>query len=73
MVLLRLAAVSAAGLALWWVASALYRLYLHPLSRYPGPSVVAVSSSWYEWHWNYRKHGEMIFELERLHKKYGEY
>lgn len=59
------------GLALW-VARAIYRVYFHPLSGYPGPKLAAVSSSWFEWFWNYYHNGHMIFEIERLHQKNGE-
>lgn len=51
---------------------AVYRLFLHPLSRYPGSHVAAISTSWYEWYWNYHKNGRMLFEIERLHKQHGE-
>jgi len=55
----------------YWVLLAIYRLHFHPLSRYRGPRVAAVSNSWYEWYWNYHLNGQMIFEIQRLHKQYG--
>ncbi|CAN9285260.1 unnamed protein product [Alternaria alternata] len=55
----------------YWVLLAIYRLHFHPLSRYRGPRVAAVSKSWYEWYWNYYLNGQMIFEIQRLHKQYG--
>ncbi|KAL2797386.1 cytochrome P450 [Aspergillus keveii] len=57
--------------AVLWLSRAIYRLYLHPLSRYPGSPVAAVSTSWYEWYWNYYQNGQMIFEIERLHRIHG--
>ncbi|KAF1955975.1 cytochrome P450 [Byssothecium circinans] len=55
----------------YWALRAIYRLHFHPLSRYRGSKVAAVSNSWYEWYWNYYLNGQMIFEIARLHKEYG--
>jgi hypothetical protein len=57
--------------AVLWLSRAIYRLYLHPLSRYPGSPVAAVSTAWYEWYWNYYQNGQMIFEIARLHRIHG--
>ncbi|ROT40789.1 cytochrome P450 [Sodiomyces alkalinus F11] len=54
-----------------WVVKAIYNLYFHPLSRYPGSKVAAVSSSWWEWYWNYYHNGRLLFEVERLHQQHG--
>ncbi|KFA51588.1 hypothetical protein S40293_03972 [Stachybotrys chartarum IBT 40293] len=54
-----------------WATTAAYRIWLHPLSRYPGSKTAAVSNSWWELYWNYYRNGEMIFEIERLHKVHG--
>ncbi|KAM3426659.1 hypothetical protein NHJ13734_009333 [Beauveria thailandica] len=54
-----------------WTIQALYRVYFHPLSRYPGPKIAAISTAWWEWYWNYVKNGRMLFEIERLHEKHG--
>ncbi|KIK58356.1 hypothetical protein GYMLUDRAFT_1006072 [Collybiopsis luxurians FD-317 M1] len=49
---------------------ALYQLFFHPLHKFPGPVLAAVSS-WYEVYYNLIKGGEFITELERLHKLHG--
>ena len=64
---------SALGGAYWayWVVRAVYRIYFHPLSRYPGSKVAAASAAWYEWYWNFHQPGQLLFEIERQHQKYG--
>ncbi|KAH6666679.1 cytochrome P450 [Halenospora varia] len=56
---------------IFWVARAIYRIYFHPLSRYPGSVVAAVSKPWYEWYQNFHRPGLLIFEIERLHTLHG--
>ncbi|KAJ3751758.1 cytochrome P450 [Lentinula raphanica] len=57
-------------LVVYLVANAIYRLYFHPLRKYPGP-VFAALSSWYEAYYNIIEKGNLVVELERLHKLYG--
>ncbi|KIK60736.1 hypothetical protein GYMLUDRAFT_244294 [Collybiopsis luxurians FD-317 M1] len=49
---------------------ALYRLFFHPLHKYPGP-LFAAATSWHEVYYNLVRGGEFMAELERLHKLYG--
>jgi hypothetical protein len=59
------------GLAIpWAVAITLYRLYLHPLSAFPGPAL-AGATGWYETYYEVYKRGKMVEKLEALHKRYG--
>ncbi|KAH7115002.1 cytochrome P450 [Dendryphion nanum] len=55
----------------FWCLRALYRLTLHPLAKWPGSKLAAVSTEWYEWYWNMRREGELLHEIERLHKIHG--
>ena len=55
----------------YYLCTAIYQVYFHPLARYSGSYVAAVSSSWYEWYWNYLLNGRMLFEIERLHQLHG--
>ncbi|KAF2638301.1 cytochrome P450 [Massarina eburnea CBS 473.64] len=55
----------------FWMLRATYRLFFHPLARYPGSRLAAVSKPWYEWYWNFHHNGMMLFEIERLHKLHG--
>lgn len=46
------------------------RLYLHPLSKFPGPKIAAVSR-WYEFYYDVVLGGAFVGHLPELHKKYG--
>lgn len=51
---------------------ALYRLYFHPISRFPGPRIAAVTG-WYQAYYDIWKGGKMTQNIAVLHKKYGEF
>lgn len=48
----------------------LYRLTLDPLAEFPGPSIAA-ATYWYEFYYDWWCEGKYIFEIEKMHKKYG--
>lgn len=50
------------------VAVAIYRLYLHPLSRIPGPRLAAITNCWLAYH---VRNGHMLQLGKTLHTKYG--
>ncbi|KAK5054451.1 hypothetical protein LTR84_001341 [Exophiala bonariae] len=52
------------------VALVIYRLYFHPLAKFPGPKYAAVSR-WHEYFYDVHLQGKFIFYIEGLHKKYG--
>ena len=58
---------------IWIIYGAIWRLYLSPLSKFPGPKLAALTY-WYEFYYDVMKPGGGLFlwELEKLHKKYGE-
>lgn len=52
----------------WIITRSVYRAYLHPLARVPGPRLGAVTSLWYAYH---VRNGHMLTLGRTLHKKYG--
>jgi hypothetical protein len=53
------------------VTLAIYRLYLSPLAKFPGPKLAALSK-YYEFYYEVVKRGQFTFHIQELHKKYGE-
>lgn len=69
--LLKVAA-SAIPLLLTYAATLyLYRVFLHPLARYPGPKLAA-ASNWYEFYYDVIQQGAFTEHIRELHKQYGE-
>ncbi|KAI9928681.1 hypothetical protein ASPWEDRAFT_180261 [Aspergillus wentii DTO 134E9] len=48
----------------------IYRLYLHPLSKFPGPRLTAITHL-YEFYYDAVKGGKFMWEVERMHEQYG--
>jgi len=49
---------------------AIYRLYFHPLRKFPGPKL-AICTYLYEQYYEVIKQGQYTFKLRELHEKYG--
>lgn len=60
-----------ATMLLYYVTLALHRLYLHPLSQFPGPKLAAITRL-YEGYYDLYKSGQYTFKIAELHKQYGE-
>ncbi|KAK2008690.1 cytochrome P450 monooxygenase-like protein, partial [Colletotrichum eremochloae] len=52
----------------FFLARSIYRLYFHPLSKYPGPKIAAVSYIWRAYAWT---GGRWPYVVTDLHNKYG--
>jgi hypothetical protein len=51
---------------------AIYRLYFHPLAKFPGPRLAALTNG-YEFYYDAIKGGRYYKKIEKLHEKYGNY
>ena len=61
-----------AGLILLYVfGGAIYRLYLSPIAGFPGPKLAALTY-WYEIYYDIFRKGRYVFEIEDMHRRYGE-
>lgn len=58
-------------IVLYYVTIALYRLYLHPLARFPGPRLAAMTRL-YEGYYDFYQSGQYTFKIAELHQQYGE-
>jgi hypothetical protein len=49
---------------------ALYRLFLHPLSKFPGPRLAAVTR-YFEAYYDIICNGQYTFKIAEMHREYG--
>ncbi|KAF5393698.1 hypothetical protein D9757_000365 [Collybiopsis confluens] len=60
-----------ASLAASYLATlTLYRLLFHPLHRYPGPALAALTN-WYGKYYSLVEGGQLVYKIEKLHELYG--
>lgn len=52
------------------IAVAVYRIWFHPLSKFPGPKLAACSL-WYEFYYDVFLEGKWMFKIKEMHDKYG--
>lgn len=62
----------AASIISYVITLAVHRLYLHPLAKFPGPRIAAVTS-WYEGYYEIVKNGQYSRKISKLHDEYGGY
>lgn len=54
------------------IFTAIYNIWFHPLAKFPGPKI-AVIGSWYEAYYDVIKDGRYLWQIEKMHEKYGKY
>jgi hypothetical protein len=58
------------SILLYLIGGAVYRLYLSPLAKFPGPKLAALTL-WYEFYYDVVKSGMYMAEIAKMHEKYG--
>ena len=61
---------SAAIFLIYAAITVIHRLYFSPLADFPGPKIAA-ATGWYEFYFDIVKRGKYIYEIEKMHNKYG--
>lgn len=62
----------AQALLTWLTALIVSRLLCHPLRKFPGDKLAALTG-WYREYYDLLRDGDWVEQLERLHHKYGEF
>ena len=60
----------AAALLLYYFCTAIYRLYLSPIAKFPGPKLAALTL-WYEFYHDVIRGGQYGRKIADLHDEYG--
>ena len=57
-------------LLIYCISLAVYRLYVSPIAKFPGPKLAAVTL-WYEFYYDVIKRGRYTWKIREMHQKYG--
>lgn len=49
---------------------AFYRVFLHPLAKFPGPKLAAITR-YYEAYYDVVQNGQYEFRIAEMHRRYG--
>ncbi|CAG8984173.1 hypothetical protein HYALB_00008175 [Hymenoscyphus albidus] len=67
---LQLSGFGAGAYFLYLFCRAIYRIYFHPLAKYPGPRTANFSEFWHAKHW---LGGRWAHDIQDAHRKYGKF
>jgi hypothetical protein len=67
-----LAAVVILSAIVYPIYLAIARLYFLPIAGFPGPRIAA-ATGWYEFYYDFWKSGKYIYEIKKMHEKYGKF
>ncbi|TVY27315.1 Cytochrome P450 monooxygenase [Lachnellula hyalina] len=59
-----------ASITVYSVYHVIYNLFFSPIAGFPG-SKLAATTGWVEFYYDYFKQGAYIYEIEKMHQKYG--
>ncbi|OJD32058.1 cytochrome p450 [Diplodia corticola] len=62
--------VLASSVALWYLCLGIYRLFFHPIAKFPGPKLAGLTY-WYETYHDFVRRGKYTEQISTLHDKYG--
>jgi hypothetical protein len=68
----RLLVAGAVASTLYILTLSVYRLYLSPVAKFPGPKLAALTF-WYEFYYDVIKRGRYTWKIKELHEKYGSF
>lgn len=60
----------ASSIFLYFASLIVYRLFLHPLAKFPGPKLAAITR-YYEGYYDLVQNGQYTFRIAEMHKQYG--
>jgi len=63
-------AILGTSILIYCILGVVYRLYFHPLSRFPGPLLPAVTL-WSEFYYECIQSGQYFLKIAQWHEKYG--
>ena len=56
----------------YFITLVVYRIYYSPLARFPG-SKLAAATGWVEAYYDIVKGGQLTFQIQKWHERYGVY
>ena len=57
-------------LIVYYVCLGVYRIFFHPLAKFPGPKLAGLTL-WYEFYYDVIGRGKYLWKIKELHEKYG--